>query len=183
MKKKILIFIIALILMALGFLSYKIIDHYMYPTTYIDYVSKYSKDSGLPKSLVFAVIHTESSFNPNAESDIGARGLMQITEDTFEWVKFRMNDTETTYDDLYDPETNIKYGSWLLKLLKDEFKTTNNTLCAYHAGWGATKSWLSSAEYAPDGKNITNIPYKDTRHHVYKVDKAIEKYKDILNED
>ena len=69
------------------------------------------------------------------------RGLMQITEETFQWIRFRMKDESgASYDDLFDEKINIQYGTFLLKTLLDEFGSEANALCAYHAGWGNAKS-------------------------------------------
>ena len=78
----------------------------LYPLQYEELIDRYSKENGLSPAFVYGVIHTESRFRADAVSPIGARGLMQITEETFEWTQWRMGDTETAYDDLFDPETN-----------------------------------------------------------------------------
>ena len=69
--------------------------------------------------ILYAFIRTESNFDPNADSDAGARGLMQITEVTFDWIKMKIAPTESlTFDDLYDPETNIRFGSYFVDVYK-----------------------------------------------------------------
>ena len=40
--------------------------------------------------MIYAVIRTESRFNPDAVSDVGATGLMQLMPDAYEWVRYRM---------------------------------------------------------------------------------------------
>jgi soluble lytic murein transglycosylase len=147
-----------------------------YPTKYSDFVNKYTDEFGVDKAFVYAVIKTESSFKPNAESNVGARGLMQLTQSAFDWVKFKSG-FEGEFDDMFDPETNVKYGVYMLKLLLDEFKTESNALCAYHAGWGVTKEWLSSSVISPDLENIKNIPYSDTAWYV----KTVLKARDVYN--
>ena len=128
------------------------------------------EEQGLEPSFVFAVIRTESSFRPDAQSSVGARGLMQITEETFQWIQFRMGDQSgVSYDDLFDEQINIRYGTFLLRTLLDEFTSEANALCAYQAGWGNAKKWLQNEQYAPDGKNIVNIPVQDTEKYVKKV--------------
>ena len=95
--------------------------------------------------LLFAVIRTESSFGPDAQSSVGARGLMQIAGGKLSrWIQFRMKDESgVSYDDLFDEKINIEYGTFLLKTLLDEFGSEANALCAYQcAGWGNAKKWL-----------------------------------------
>ena len=157
------------------------LDLESYPLEFVEFVEEQSEIYEVDKALVYAVIRTESSFNPEAVSSIGARGLMQITEPTFEWAKMKLGSdfADDTYDDLFDPETNIRYGTFLLSAFIKEFGSIENALCAYHAGWGNAKSWLSEKEYSPDGVNITNIPFKDTNWYVNKINEVMDEYNSL----
>ena len=76
-----------------------------YPRKYEEYVVYYADKYSLDPLLLYSFIRTESNFDPNAESNVGARGLMQITEQTFDWIKGKIAPEEPlTFDDLYDPE-------------------------------------------------------------------------------
>lgn len=154
-----------------------------YPVEYSDFVLAQSRLTGVSPELLFSVIRTESGFNPSAQSSVPARGLMQITPDTFEWVRYRIGEKrELTYDDLFDPEINIRYGSELLRLLLEEFESENNALCAYHAGWGTTQKWLRDSAYSKNGE-IVYIPYGDTRVHVEKALRTRDIYKKLYQFD
>ena len=89
----------------------------MYPREYSELVEKYAFENSLPVELVFAVILTESSFRADALSSAGAKGLMQITDDTNDWISRMqgdvgwLEDAEVT-DELFDPETNIRRGCY-----------------------------------------------------------------------
>ena len=84
----------------------------VYPRKYADLVEKYSKEYGVDENLVFAVIKTESNFNPSAESEVGARGLMQLMEDAYDWVGYRMGDgRELDYDSMYVPARPVRLVS------------------------------------------------------------------------
>ncbi|MEG2295986.1 MAG: lytic transglycosylase domain-containing protein [Oscillospiraceae bacterium] len=175
--------VIVVIILLFGKLLKKTEDTYYksaYPIKYESTVLQYAKEFKIPQALVFAVIKNESSFNPEAVSSIGAIGLMQITEDTFDFIKFRLKDVSSiVYEDLFDPTLNIKYGTALLGILYKEFKTYRNVLCAYHAGWGSVKKWLADSQYAPDGKTIETIPFDDTAIYVERVLTAFEMYEKI----
>ncbi|HHY53592.1 MAG TPA: lytic transglycosylase domain-containing protein [Clostridiales bacterium] len=141
-----------------------------YPIHYRETVLACAKERGLAPELVFAVIHCESGFDHQAVSHVEARGLMQITEDTFEWARWRMGDDEDrTFGDMFVPETNIRYGTAILWLLTEEFKGEREVLAAYHAGWGNVKDWLAREEYSRDGSTLDHIPFGDTRAYVAKV--------------
>jgi soluble lytic murein transglycosylase len=153
--------------------------HAAYPIEYEEAVQRESRANDLPPSLVYAIIRTESSFEPEAVSPIGARGLMQITEETYDWTAYRLGEEGGAYESLFDGDTNIRYGTALLRYLLEEFGTVENALCAYHAGWGNATKWLQDPAHAPDGKNITNIPFDDTKAYVAKVLKTQEKYREL----
>lgn len=154
-------------------------DKLIYTLEYEDIIKKYSKKNEIDPALVSAVINAESGFNPEAESGVGAKGLMQMTDETFDWMQEKV-DGEVIYssDKLFDPETCIKYGTALIKLLSDYYDADEKLmLCAYNAGIGNTDSWL---EAYPDGKGgIYNIPYPETSEYVVKVLSLKEHYKEL----
>lgn len=166
----------AVILIIGAYLLYGKYSSAAYPMKYQQYVEKYSKENNLDKYLVYAVIKTESGFDPSAESNVGARGLMQIMEDTFEWIKFKSDDDKTVYYDMYDAETNIKFGCRLLGYLMDEFGDVECVAAAYHAGRGNVNEWLGDKNYSKDGVHLDDIPISDTAHYVNKITKARNKY-------
>ena len=150
-----------------------------HPKKYSEYISRYSKQYGLDEYLVYAFIKTESGFDEKAESYLGARGLMQIMPETFEWIRYRLdeeNDPDISYDSMYEAEENIRYGCYLLKYLSDEFGGgLTEIAAAYHAGNGSVSSWLENDEYSENGK-LTKIPNPDTAHYVNKISKAYDTY-------
>ena len=156
-----------------------------YPTTYEEYVLKYSKTYKVDPVLIFSVIRVESNFNPKAESDVGARGLMQIMSDAYDWIKFRTNDNKSkSFDDMYDPETNIKYGSYYLSYLMDKYDNSIElTAAAYHCGMGLVDGWLADGTVKKDDFRVEDIPDENdqTAHYVNKIDKAYSSYKEILS--
>ncbi|MDE6731722.1 MAG: lytic transglycosylase domain-containing protein [Oscillospiraceae bacterium] len=171
------ILIISLILLVIGgYFGYNKYLEIAYPIKYQSWVEKYAAENHLNKYFVYAVIKTESGFDPSAESNVGARGLMQIMEDTFDWIKFKLDDDNAVYGDMYDAQTNIRYGCYLLGYLMDEFGSVEVAAAAYHAGRGNVNSWLSDKKYSADGVHLDNIPISDTAHYVNKITKAMNKY-------
>ena len=157
-----------------------------HPLKYGEYVSRYSREAGLDEYLVYAFIKTESGFDEKAESYLGARGLMQIMPETFEWIRYRLdeeNNPEISFDSMYEAEENIRYGCYLLKYLSDEFGGgLTEIAAAYHAGNGSVSSWLENEEYSENGKLI-KIPNPDTAHYVDKISKAYETYCNLYTND
>lgn len=156
---------------------------FAYPIKYEDIIDKYAKESGVEKTLILAIIKTESGYDKNAVSSAGASGLMQMMEDAFDWTKFRMNDdSDISYDDIFDPEISIKYGTYMLKLLLEEYEHEEEAIAAYHAGRSRVNGWLSDKQYSDDGITLDKIPVKETDHYVYKVMKAWNIYNSMVND-
>ena len=192
-KKKPLFLIVVLILLALiilifGNTIYKIArEKYLlmsYPIKYEELVEKYAYENEVDKFLIYAIIKTESDFKPDAESNLGARGLMQIMEPTFEWIRYRFGDSEElVYDIMYEPDQNIRYGSYLISYLMDHFGTIELAVCAYHAGIGNVDSWLQNPEYSKDGEKLDVIPISDTEYYLKKVTDALNIYHNLYMEE
>ncbi len=153
----------------------------MYPRTYQDLIEEYSKEYGVDKNLIYAVCKIESNFQPDAVSNVGARGVMQMMQPAFEWVQYRMaDDSGTTYDQIFDLEVAIKYGTCMLSLLQQEMGDDERIiLAAYHAGMGAVQNWLKDPQYSSDGETLENIPYPDTDWYVNKVLETKEIYEEL----
>lgn len=157
---------------------------YNYPIKYGDIVERYAKENSVDKFLIYAIIKTESNFDSEAVSNVGARGLMQIMDETFQWIRFRLGDQEDwEYDLMFDPEQNIRYGSYLIGYLLEHFGSMNEAVCAYHAGVGSVDSWLQNSEYSKDGKTLNNVPASDTKHYLNKIKDALNKYQKLYTED
>lgn len=178
----ILLILCIVLIPLLIFTWHTVYDHYhkiRYPQKYQELVTKYAAQNNLDDNLVYSVIKCESDFQPDAVSSIGARGLMQITEETFHWLLTKIPRSKTeniSFDALFDPETNIRFGTLLLSILQTEFGDRDTVLCAYHAGWGSVKRWLKNTDYSPDGKTIDKIPYSDTNTYVSRINKVYKIY-------
>lgn len=182
--KRLFTVIIIILLITAAIFAYIKVQTLIYPDSYSVYVEKYSTELGVDRNLVYAVIKCESSFEPDATSHVDARGLMQLTPETFDWVKSKLNDSgdsSLSADDLYDPETNIKYGVYLLSMHLDEFGDVPTVLAAYHAGRGNVNKWLDNPDYSKDGKTITTTPFKETNAYIERVQKVWDKYNFLNN--
>ena len=154
-----------------------------FPLPYQEYVEQYAADYDVAPSLIYAVMVTESSFDPEAVSSAGAIGLMQLTADTFDWARMRMGtaDNGMTVDDLYTPAVNIQYGTYVLSLLREDFESTATLLAAYNAGRTTVLEWLQDERYSTDGKILHDIPINETRQYVLKVLQTQETYQQLYD--
>ena len=165
-------------------LVWDMIDRGNHPRDYSDLVSKYSEEYNVPDYIIYAVIKVESDFDPDARSSADARGLMQMTPDTFKWLTSDAHLNEDLLSvTLYDPEVNIRYGTYYLSYLYRKFDYNWDTaFAAYNAGPTRVSQWLEDSEYSDGEGNLTKIPIKQTREYVSKVNSEIEQYKKIYTE-
>ena len=146
--------------------------HYSFPETFTNWKQKSYTDSRIPSNkklqqkyhplivqaarqyqlepaFIHAVITAESSYQPNAVSAAGAKGLMQLMPVTAQ--RFAVKDP-------FDPKQSIYAGTQYLHKLLKEFKTKQLALAAYNAGEGTVRRY---------NKQIP--PYPETQNYVSKV--------------
>lgn len=180
MKKTIKTAVIIVAVLCLSLLIYgsaiAVQKIFIYPIKYKEQVLTVSKEYNLDPALIFAVIKTESGFNEKAVSVKGAVGLMQITPKTAEYIAKKR---EIAKYDLYDPKTNIEFGTYYIRYLLDRFTGQKEAMAAYNAGEGTVKSWLKDERYSQDGKTLKDVPYKETERYIQKIGKSLERYKKL----
>lgn len=143
----------------------------LYPIHYSNFVEKFANENNLQTAFVYAVIECESGFDKQAVSYAGAKGLMQLTPDTFEWLQSKKKE-KLGEEKLFDPETNIEYGCYFYGILLKEYKNEATAVAAYHAGMGNVSKWLRDERYSLDGKTLYDIPFENTKKYVEKVTKT-----------
>ncbi len=181
--KHIIVTFVFIAIAIIGFFGVKIginkVQKSIYKIEYSELVNQYAEEYDLDPYFIYAVIKTESNFQADAESNVGARGLMQVMSNTFDWVNTKIKSPDTTFDDMYNPEDNIRYGGYLLSYLVNEFDNYEASLAAYHAGRTAVNNWLKDSAYSSDGKTLDTIPISDTAHYVGKVMKNYKMYQKL----
>ena len=155
------------------------IEEWGHPQSYDEIVAKYAKEYNIPEYVIYAVIKTESGFDPKARSSANAIGLMQMTPiahvDTLEVIQ-----DGTVFSDLYDPETNIRHGTCYLQMMYRLFDYDwDLAFAAYNAGPGNVSEWLEDPEYTDSEGNLIKIPFSETKSYVSKVNKAMNTYKNL----
>lgn len=168
-------FVVILGLFLFSYMPYRISQE-TYQTAYEEEVERYSSEFSVDPAFVYAVIKVESNYNPAAVSDAGAIGLMQIIEDSFDWVAWRLGREDLTFEDMYTPEYSIMFGSYMLSYLYDRYGSIELAAAAYHSGMGTVDSWIENGEVDPENVTIDDIQGSNTAHYVKKIKKAYEKY-------
>jgi soluble lytic murein transglycosylase len=153
------------------------------PLRHDDIIRQQASDKGLDPALIAAVIYEESRFRDQT-SHAGARGLMQITPDTADFIARRTGGVQFTQADLATPQINIAYGAWFLRYLIDHYDG-NETLAiaAYNAGQTNVDGWVERAG-GPDAFDAArDVPFPETRAYVANVQERRGEYRDHYADD
>lgn len=151
-----------------------------YPIRYEETVKAAATEFGLDQSLVYAVIRTESRFDPYAVSETGAKGLMQLQEETAQECARALK--IQNYDDsqLFDPSLNIRLGCYYLKkLIRNYHGKVETAVAAYNGGPGNVDRWLADPRYCLEEDVLSEIPFPETKGYVEKVMTASHAYQEI----
>ncbi|KXI30528.1 lytic transglycosylase [Paraglaciecola hydrolytica] len=146
-----------------------------FPMAFDQTLKSNAQKNNIDPAWAFAIVRRESSFMPDAYSEAGAQGLMQVLPGTASYIA----KTKISSSSLYDPETNVELGTQYMRYLMD--KMDNNAILAtasYNAGWRRVKNWLPEKDSVPMDLWVETIPYKETRNYV----KAVLAYQQIYSE-
>ncbi len=143
--------------------------------TVLALVSDAATEFSLSPSLLLAVIYVESDFKADARSAAGARGLMQLMPDTFDYLAREVFHENLSPEKIEDPAVNIRCGAYYLSYLLSRFQVLETALAAYNAGEGRVCEWLEDPSLS-DGKRLLSIPFSETEQYVKKVLRAYERY-------
>ena len=101
-------------------------------------------------------------------SHVGASGLMQVMPATAKWTA-RKSGIPYSDDQIADPQTNLRLGTYYLKLVLDSFgSSAPMAAAAYNAGPGRPRRWRGTIMLDP-AVWTENIPFLETRDYVKKV--------------
>lgn len=154
---------------------------YPIPEQYRETITYYSEKYKVPERIIYATIKVESNFDSAAVSKAGAVGLMQLMPSTFEWLTQDMLCENLDVGMLYDPETNIRYGTYYLSYLYAKFCSWQNTFAAYNLGESRVRELLSDPDCIDGDGNLINIPVAETASYVKKMDSTIKKYEKLYS--
>ncbi len=153
------------------------------PLKHDDIIRQQAADKGLDPALIAAVIYEESRFRDQT-SHAGARGLMQITPDTADFIADHSGGYRFKQSDLATAQINISYGSYYLRYLIDHYGGSETlAVAAYNAGLGNVDRWVAKAGGASAFKSAEHIPFPETRAYVENVLERRGEYRDNYADD
>jgi soluble lytic murein transglycosylase len=140
------------------------------PLQHEDIIRQQAADKDVPADLIAAVIYNESRFRDQT-SHAGARGLMQITPSTAKVIEGLSGGSTFKFDDLSNPDINIRYGTFYLHYLLEKFGDNEiAALAAYNAGETNVSAWGGSS------LSLDDIRFPETRGYVENVLEKRDEY-------
>lgn len=164
------VFLVVGVVLAAFFLLPRIIGEVTYPLAYENLIVQYAEERELDPFLVAAVIYSESRFRPTAVSPVGARGLMQIMPATAQGIARKLGDSSFQVNNLFEPETSIRYGTYHLQGLAGRYNSNvDGMLAGYNGGGGVGDRYIAGQGGIP----------LETQRYVVNVKAARDRYREL----
>ena len=146
----------------------------LYPRPWSATVSKYAAEYRLPEYLLYALIRSESFFQPRIVSGAGAVGLTQLMPATAADIAKKLKVADYS---LTDPEINIRFGAYYLaEMIRRSDNRIMPACFAYNAGISRVRGWQKKAQGLPDDLFLESLEYAETRDYGRKLLSAATVY-------
>lgn len=169
------------------------IGRILYPIHYKEDIKASAALYQVDPLLVAAIIRVESNYKPDKVSVKDAKGLMQILPSTAHWL-IEMNGQKPIEDHrLLEQSVNIEVGTLYLSVLARQFHDTIEQMtseskvafiaAAYNAGPGNVSKWYEQGLWDGNPRELSGIPFGETRHYVRRVLYYYDKYDNFYDEE
>ncbi len=149
-----------------------------FPWPFRESIEKAGRERSLDEFLLAGLIRQESEFDPRAVSRAQAYGLTQIRPVTGRFLGSRLGLGTFRTSMLYQPETNLRMGAYMLRWLLDGLDgRMEEALAAYNAGRSRALDWRGWAQFREPAEFIETIPFTETRNYVQTVLRNAEMYR------
>lgn len=154
----------------------------VYPQNYYKQVKNNADIYKNNDALMISIIREESHFNSEAQSSVGAIGLMQLMPATAHEIGAKNGlNFNTSY--LFNPELNIKVGNLYYSTIRGMLNNQDiSAIAAYNGGIGSVTRWKSTLKYSDIDEFVEQIPYEETRNYVKKVFRSYWNYTRIYQQ-
>jgi soluble lytic murein transglycosylase len=142
-----------------------------FPAPHNDILHPTAQGLGLDQAWVYGLIRQESRFISDAQSGVGAAGLMQVMPSTGKWVAEKIGMSDYGHGMLSDIRTNILLGTNYLNMVLNNAEGSQVlATAAYNAGPGRTRTWRGLLNSPMEGAIfVETIPFEETRNYVRNV--------------
>ncbi len=153
------------------------------PLRHDDIIRQQASEKDLDPTLIAGVIYEESRFRDQT-SGAGARGLMQITPETADFIARHSGGNRFEQSDLATPQINIAYGTYFLRYLIDHYEGDEDAaLAAYNAGITNVDGWVEQAGGIDSFEVGRHVPFPETRAYVENVQERRDQYREHYGDD
>jgi soluble lytic murein transglycosylase len=168
-----------------GFLYWR--EHLPKESVYDPLIASIAREQGLDPFLVRALIWRESRFDALDHGSADEHGLMQVTPNVGQmWAKANKI-TGYTDDDLYNPETNIRAGTWYLNRAIKRWSQTDDpvtfALAEYNAGRRPALKWVDPIVPQSHVAFLERITYPSTKRYVETILTTRDQYRKAFAND
>ncbi len=140
-----------------------------YPEAFTASVERWASTYEVDPYLVLAVIREESNYLPTAVSSSNALGLMQLLPSTAKWIAESKCKLTYTAELPFDPDANIRMGTWYVSYLTDLFDDVVRGVAAYNGGNGNVERWTAAAKVTSRADVPGALVSVETREYLTKV--------------
>ncbi|MGI5825500.1 MAG: lytic transglycosylase domain-containing protein [Bacillota bacterium] len=162
---------------------YNIVPVWLYPVEYSEIIVEEADNYDIDPLLVCAMIKSESNYDPDAVSAVGAVGLMQLMPDTASWLAEKHS---IEYDEsmLYAADYNIRLGCLYLDTLLEYWDgNIVEAVASYNGGHANVEKWVSNGTWDGTEEDIGSIPFAETRTYTQKVMDCYDNYINLYGDD
>ncbi|QXC56980.1 murein transglycosylase [Vibrio mimicus] len=153
-----------------------------FPVVHQNLFKLHGQKNGIDPITLMSLARQESALNPDAQSPVGARGLMQIMPNTARYTAKKYQLSYSNPDELYQVGKNIEIGSRYLSSLLERYDQNRIlAFAAYNAGPSRVDSWLKLSQGQLDAYGfIEAIPFAETRGYVQNILMFETYYRDLM---
>ena len=149
-----------------------------FPLPYWDALQRSARAQGLDPYMFAALVRQESEFDTHAVSPANAYGLSQVLPPTARMLSRKVRVGHFSPGMLFQPEINLKIGTYYLKSLLDSVGGRwDAALASYNAGRSRAVDWLHRAQYQESAEFVENIPITQTREYVQSIFRNADIYR------
>jgi soluble lytic murein transglycosylase len=154
----------------------------LYPVPYTESLLKHAPATNVDPRFVLSIARQESRYRADAKSVAAARGMMQFISSTASEIAAQLKPGPFNQDDLYDPDTAIRFGSRYLGNLFQQFPNEPEAVAAaYNSGADNVARWVARSRATEPERYVPEIGFAQTKDYVFRVMSNFWNYKRLYD--
>jgi soluble lytic murein transglycosylase len=155
----------------------------LYPAPYQSSLLKLAPPRNVDPRFLLSIMRQESRFKPEIKSYAAARGLMQFISATADKIATQLGKENFKQDELYNPDTAVRFGSQYLSNLFALFPQKPEAVAAsYNGGEDNMARWLARSRSSDAARYVPEIAFAQSKDYVFKVLANYRVYQTLYDE-